>query len=116
MSDDRKYRHAGPKPQSKETAILMLADSVESAAHVLQDPTPPRIRELVDRIVSHKIAEGQLDESPLTLREIDRVKDALASVLIGMYHHRIDYPTGLVPAAPQEAADEGAVAAASDRR
>jgi membrane-associated HD superfamily phosphohydrolase len=76
----------------KETAILMMSDAVESAARALPDPTPARIRELVDRLITQKISEGQLDQSPLTLREIDLIKDSLASVLTGMYHHRIDYP------------------------
>jgi cyclic-di-AMP phosphodiesterase PgpH len=97
------FSYPGPRPQSKETAILMLADSVESAARVLQDPTPIRIRELVDRLVGQKIAEGQLDQSPLTLREIDVIKETLASVLTGMYHHRIDYPAPQVAPAPPTA-------------
>lgn len=87
------FVYTGPKPQMKETAILMLADAVESATRVLQDPTPARIRELTDRLVAQKIAEGQLDEAPLTLREIGIIKDSLVNVLTGMYHHRIDYPT-----------------------
>jgi cyclic-di-AMP phosphodiesterase PgpH len=86
------FTYAGPKPQSKETAILMMADTVESATRVLQDPTPARIRELVDRLIGQKIAEGQLDEAPLTLHEIGLIKDSLTNVLTGMYHHRIDYP------------------------
>jgi putative nucleotidyltransferase with HDIG domain len=86
------FAYVGPKPQTKETAILMLADTVESATRVLQDPTPARIRELVERLINQKIAEGQLDQSPLTLREVDIIKDSLANVLTGMYHHRIDYP------------------------
>jgi cyclic-di-AMP phosphodiesterase PgpH len=91
------FAYPGPKPQMKETAILMLADTVESAARVLQDPTPGRIREMVDRLVSQKIAEGQLDQSPLTLREIDLIKESLSNVLTGMYHHRIDYPSAPPP-------------------
>ncbi|MEX2584285.1 MAG: HDIG domain-containing metalloprotein [Gemmatimonadota bacterium] len=87
------FAYPGPKPQTKETAILMLADTVESAARVLQDPNPVRIREMVDRLVSQKMSEGQLDQSPLTLREIDQLKDSLTNVLTGMYHHRVDYPT-----------------------
>jgi putative nucleotidyltransferase with HDIG domain len=90
--DPADFQYLGPRPQSKETAILMLADSVESAMKVLQEPTPERIRKLVDRIVDAKIEEGQLDDAPLTLREISRVKEQLASILSGMYHHRIDYP------------------------
>lgn len=91
------FRYPGPRPRSKETAIAMLADSVESAARALQDPTPERVRALVDRIVEDKIVQGQLDDTPLTLGEISIIRDQLASVLSGMYHHRIDYPTPTLP-------------------
>jgi cyclic-di-AMP phosphodiesterase PgpH len=91
--DPRDFEYPGPKPQSKETAILMLADSVESAARVLPDPTPDNIRELVDRIVQGKIDAGQLDDTPLTIRELTTIKDELSSVLAGMYHQRLDYPS-----------------------
>lgn len=106
--DPAAFSYPGPKPQSKETAIAMLADSVESAARVLQDPTPQRIQALVERIVGAKIAQGQLDETPLTLGELTRIKDQLAAVLAGMYHHRIDYPstreTTAAPAEPEPVA------------
>ena len=91
------FAYPGPKPQSKETAILMLADSVESAAKVLQEPTAERIRALVDRIVDSKISQAQLDEAPLTLHDIARIKEQFTAVLNGMYHHRIDYPTAPRP-------------------
>jgi cyclic-di-AMP phosphodiesterase PgpH len=102
------FAYPGPKPQSKETAILMLADTVESAARVLRDPTAAGVREMVDRLVAQKIAEGQLDQSPLTLKEIDRIKDSFASVLTGMHHQRIDYPS------PGSAATETGVGAAPE--
>jgi putative nucleotidyltransferase with HDIG domain len=86
------FAYGGPKPQTREVAVVMMADSVESAARVLQDPSPPRIRELVGRIVDGKISAGQLDECPLTLREINVAKEVLAKVLSGMYHQRLDYP------------------------
>jgi cyclic-di-AMP phosphodiesterase PgpH len=91
--DPADFSYAGPKPQSVETAILMMADSIESAAKALQDPTPERIRELVDRIVEGKAAQGQLDDAPLTMRDIVRIKEQFTAVLNGMYHHRLDYPT-----------------------
>ena len=98
------FAYAGPKPQIRETAILMMADSVESAMKVLQDPTPERIRALVDRIVDSKISQGQLEDAPLTLREVSRIKEQFTSVLSGMYHHRIDYPaTREVTATPSPA-------------
>jgi cyclic-di-AMP phosphodiesterase PgpH len=90
--DPRDFEYPGPKPQSRETAILMLADSVESAARVLPDPTADNVRELVDRIVQAKIDAGQLDDAPLTMRELTAIKAELTSVLAGMYHQRIDYP------------------------
>ncbi|HEY7767080.1 HDIG domain-containing metalloprotein [Longimicrobium sp.] len=89
------FSYGGPRPQTRETAVVMIADSVESAARVLHDPTPERIRELVNRIVDGKIAAGQLDECPLTLREITIAREVLAKVLSGMYHQRLDYPTGV---------------------
>ncbi|HEX6306683.1 MAG TPA: HDIG domain-containing protein [Longimicrobiales bacterium] len=90
--DAADFAYQGPKPRIRETAILMLADSVESAMKVLQEPTSERIRALVDRIVDAKISQGQLDDAPLTLREITLIKEQFTSVLTGMYHHRIDYP------------------------
>ena len=102
------FAYPGPKPQSKETAILMLSDSVESAARVLTDPNPGRIRDLVERITAGKLTTGQLTESPLTLRDIEAIKEQLVKVLTGMYHHRIDYPTSATippdPMSPQETA------------
>jgi cyclic-di-AMP phosphodiesterase PgpH len=91
--DPADFAYRGPRPQSRETAILMLADSVESASKVLQEPTPDRIRALVDRIVDAKITQGQLDDAPLTMSDIAGIKEQFTSVLSGMYHHRIDYPT-----------------------
>lgn len=106
--DPRDFAYPGPRPRSKETAILMLADSVESAARVLPEPTPERIRSLVERIVETKIALGQLEEAPLTLSELSRIKEQFVIGLSGIYHHRIDYPTmredAESPATPSEAA------------
>lgn len=105
------FQYGGPRPRSRETAVVMLADSVESAARVLQDPTPERIRELVDRIVGGKIAQGQLDDSPLTLRDLSLVREHLAKGLMGMYHHRVDYPAS-PPSGTEAPATEGAASAA----
>ncbi|HYH80727.1 MAG TPA: HDIG domain-containing protein, partial [Longimicrobium sp.] len=89
----RDFAYLGPRPQTRETAVVMLADSVESAARVLQDPTSEKIRELVERIVAAKITAGQLDQCPLTLKEISTAKEVLARALGSMYHHRVDYPS-----------------------
>lgn len=91
--DPEDFRYPGPRPRSRETAIVMMADAVESAARVLQDPSPERIRELVNRLVETRINAGQLDEAPLTLGDIAAIKEQFAKVLAGMYHHRVDYPS-----------------------
>jgi membrane-associated HD superfamily phosphohydrolase len=70
----------------------MMADSVESATRSLRDPTPDRIRGLIHSIVATKMRDGQLDESPITLREIAQVEETFVKVLASVYHQRIDYP------------------------
>jgi hypothetical protein len=90
--DPEDFSYPGPRPRSRETAISMLADSVESATRALQEPTPERIRGLIDSIVDAKIADHQLDDAPLTLREVAAIKEQFAKVLSGVYHHRLDYP------------------------
>jgi len=86
------FTYPGPKPRSMETAIAMIADSVEAALRVLDDLTPQKIEEAIDHIVKTKVNAGQLDEAPLTLQQIEQVKAAFLLVLSGMYHNRIDYP------------------------
>jgi len=86
------FTYPGPKPRSMETAISMIADSVEAALRVLEDLTPQKIEEAIDHIVRTKVNAGQLDEAPLTLQQIEQVKAAFLIVLSGMYHNRIDYP------------------------
>ncbi len=90
--DPEQFRYPGPRPRSRETALVMLADSVESATRALQEPTRERTRELIESIVEGKIDAGQLDEAPLTLKEIAALKEQFAKILGGMYHQRIDYP------------------------
>jgi cyclic-di-AMP phosphodiesterase PgpH len=91
--DPADFEYPGPVPQTAETAICMLADGVEASAHVLHDATPLKIREVIDHIVRQRIDQGQLREAPLTLKQLEVVKEQFARVLIGMYHHRIDYPS-----------------------
>jgi membrane-associated HD superfamily phosphohydrolase len=90
--DPARFSYPGPKPQSRETAIVMLADSCESAARAMRDPTPERLRHLIDTVVQNKVNAGQLDEAPLTLAEIAQVKDQFVKILGGVVHRRIDYP------------------------
>jgi cyclic-di-AMP phosphodiesterase PgpH len=91
--DGDAFRYPGPKPRSRETAIVMLADAVESATRALQDPSPDRIRELIHGLVQARIESGQLEEAPLTLKDIAVIKEQFEKVLAGAYHHRIDYPS-----------------------
>jgi putative nucleotidyltransferase with HDIG domain len=86
------YRYPGPRPQRAETAVAMLADSAEAAVRVLPDPSPDKVREAIDLLVQQKLASGQLEDAPLTLRDIDRVKREFARVMSGTYHKRIGYP------------------------
>jgi putative nucleotidyltransferase with HDIG domain len=90
--DPGDYTYPGPLPQTAETAVVMLADGVEAATRVLGDPTPDKIRDVVGHIVKQRIEQGQLREAPLTLKQIDIVKEEFVRVLSGMYHNRIDYP------------------------
>lgn len=86
------FSYPGPKPQSRETAVVMLADCVESATRTLPDPTPERIRALIDQLVGARIRDGQLDQSPLTLDDLHHIKEEFAKTLTGFYHQRVDYP------------------------
>jgi cyclic-di-AMP phosphodiesterase PgpH len=86
------YRYPGPKPQTREAAIVMLADKVEAASRVLAEPTPQRISGLVQRIVSNIFMDGQLDECDLTLRDLQKIHDGFTRTLIAIYHHRVEYP------------------------
>ena len=90
--DPGRFRHAGPKPQSKEAAILMLADSVEASVRSLGTPDEPAIRAMVARIIKERLEDGQFDECDLTLRDLDRIREAFVAQLLGMYHRRIEYP------------------------
>ena len=90
--DENTFRYPGPRPQTKEAAVLMLADAVESASRTLVDPTPARIESLVREIAENRLRGGQFDESGLTLRELRTVEKSMAMSLISIYHGRIKYP------------------------
>lgn len=93
VPDPVEYSYPGPLPQTAETAVVMLADGVEASTRVLGEPTSEKIREVVDHIVRQRIEQGQLRDAPLTLKQLDIIKDEFTRVLTGMYHNRIDYPT-----------------------
>lgn len=94
--DERRFRHSGPKPQSREAAILMLADSVEASVRSLSSHEEPTIRAMVTRIIDERLDDGQFDECDLTLRDVERIREAFVAQLLGMYHQRIAYPQNKV--------------------
>ncbi len=94
--DVRKFRHGGPKPQSREAAIIMLADSTEASVRSLATRDEAAIRAMVARIIEDRIADDQFDECDLTLRDIERIREAFVAQLLGMYHQRVAYPQNKV--------------------
>lgn len=86
------FRYPGPKPQSKEAVILMLADGAEASVRSLEEHTPENIRAIVKKIVDTVVADGQLDESTVTMRELTTIRESLINTLINIYHQRISYP------------------------
>lgn len=89
---ESEFRYPGPRPDSRETAILMLADGVEAASRSLQEPTHKRLESLIDAIFQARIDDGQLDDTDLTFRDLNTVKDTFLSMLMGIYHVRVRYP------------------------
>jgi putative nucleotidyltransferase with HDIG domain len=90
--DEGAFRYPGPRPQTKEAAVLMLADAAESACRSLVEPGPARIESLVREIAERKLDDGQFDESNLTLRELRTIEDSIIKSLIANYHGRVKYP------------------------
>jgi hypothetical protein len=88
------FRYPGPKPQSKETGIVMLADAVEAAARALRDPSVSRLRNVVNTIVEERFKQGELDECPLTLRDLNLIKESFERTLSGVFHGRVKYAEG----------------------
>jgi putative nucleotidyltransferase with HDIG domain len=104
LIDEATFRYPGPKPQSREAAILMLADGVEASVRSLDEKDERSIREMVDRIVEARLEDGQLDDAELTLKNIAQIKEAFVQQLLGMYHQRIKYPDNVVPLERREQA------------
>jgi cyclic-di-AMP phosphodiesterase PgpH len=86
------YRYPGPKPHSKETGIVMLADSVEASTRAIEDPTPAKLETQIDEIIKARFIEGELDECDLTLKDLIKIKYSFLKTLVGIHHHRIKYP------------------------
>ncbi|MDD5635600.1 MAG: HDIG domain-containing protein [Atribacterota bacterium] len=90
--NEENYRYSGPKPQTKEAGIILLADSLEAEARTLNNPTSSRIKNLTQNVVKRNLENGQLDECNLTLRDLDKIKDVFSRILTGMFHNRVEYP------------------------
>jgi putative nucleotidyltransferase with HDIG domain len=86
------FRYPGPKPQTREAGLVLLADSIEAASKTLIDPTPARIHGLVQKIIQNAISDGQLDECDLTLKDLSLIAGSFDKILNGIFHHRIEYP------------------------
>jgi putative nucleotidyltransferase with HDIG domain len=94
--DQRRYRHSGPKPQSREAAILMLSDGVEASVRSLSSRDEATIRSMVGQIIQERLNDGQLNECDLTIRDLENIREAFVGQLLGMYHQRIAYPQNKV--------------------
>jgi cyclic-di-AMP phosphodiesterase PgpH len=123
--DVSEYSYPGPRPFSKETGIVMLADSVEAVVRSVKSHTAESIAALVQKIINERIAEGELLDSELTLRDLEEIKAAFTAILIGMYHPRIEYPPAAALQEPEgsgevvallEAGDNGGIAPESAER
>lgn len=90
--DERDFRYPGPRPDTREAGIIMLADKVEAASRTVKDPNPDNLREMIQKLVNSTIEDGQFEECPLTLKEIYTVIDTFTHTLLGIYHQRIEYP------------------------
>lgn len=110
------FRYEGPRPQTREAAVVMMADSIEAATRALPNPDPEKIDALIRKIVRGKLNDGQLDCSNLTFNDLEKICSAFSTVLTGVFHERIEYPTIAIPprgeAAPKPAGGEARSASA----
>jgi cyclic-di-AMP phosphodiesterase PgpH len=102
------FRYEGPRPQTKESGVIMIADSVEAASRALDKATPGRIRDLIDRIVRDRLADGQLDECELTFKDLEKITSSMTRSLTSLLHARVEYPAGDTSDLRRLAADGGA--------
>jgi len=96
------FRYPGPKPQTRETALVMLADVVEAASRTLEQPTADRIQGLVQQLINKLFSDNQLDACPLTLKDLNNIARSFNKILNGIYHHRVEYPEKYAPGEPKE--------------
>ena len=89
---DYMYRYPGPKPQTKETGIVMLADAIEASTRTIEDPSPQKLEQKIRDVIRNRFMEGELDECDLTLKDLTKIKESFLKILMGIHHHRIKYP------------------------
>ncbi|HHW10076.1 MAG TPA: HDIG domain-containing protein [Firmicutes bacterium] len=107
--ETKDFSYSGPLPQTREAAIVMLADACEAAVRSMEQPTPGKIDGMVRKIIKERLHDGQLDESDITFKDLDRIANAFVKVLTGIYHRRIEYPGGAVVEDMQGSTPEEAV-------
>lgn len=90
--EERDFRYAGPRPQSRESGVVMMADTIEAAVRSMPDKSPQKIQAQVEKLVNQHFVDGQLDECDLTLRDLHLIAEAFVKILIGIYHQRVEYP------------------------
>ena len=124
--DINDFRYSGPKPQTKEASIVMLADTIEAAVRSMKDPTPKAIDQFIERLIRGKLEDGQLSDCDLSLHDIDQICEAFSDILKGVYHERVEYPKvqqftvkpaeKTEAAQPQTAAEEKTVPSENDEK
>ena len=90
--NEEDFRYQGPNPESKEAAVIMLADAVEAAVRSISNSTKGKIDEMVNNIIKDRLNDGQLDNCDLTLKDLEKIRKAFLKVFSGIYHERIEYP------------------------
>ncbi|HSG99237.1 MAG TPA: HDIG domain-containing protein, partial [candidate division Zixibacteria bacterium] len=108
---EQEFRYPGPRPQTRETAIVMLADTVEAVSRTLEDPRPGRLQAAIKKVITDKFLAGQLDECNLTLKDLNRIEESFLKILLGVFHTRVSYPGGDPAGGASGEADETASAA-----
>ena len=106
VTAEEKFRYDGPLPATKETGILLLADGIEAASRAMKNPTYPRLENLVNRMVDERVKEGQLSHCPLTFRDLQIIKETFLTILMGIYHQRVEYPEDKAEEAKESAKNE----------
>jgi putative nucleotidyltransferase with HDIG domain len=89
---EQDYRYPGPRPQTKETGIMMLADAIEASVRTIEEPSPQRLEQAIDELIKKRFEQGELDDCPLTLKDLTKIKAAFLGVLVGVHHTRVRYP------------------------